>query len=168
MMSKLSPQATDYLFDSPIECGLRLLYLLCNAAPKGSDLQRLVVYDYLLAHSSDVNGPPSLHPASPFRSGELLVRRDILDNGLRLLLRKGLIEQFYSPDGITFIPKETGKAFIRYLRSDYAQSCSRIATWIGSTFANQNGDQLQVFADQNLGRWGVEFANEAIFAGDIE
>ena len=69
----------DRLFNTPIESGLRMLILLADAAPTGCDLQRLAIYDYLLVHSDDVTGgPPSLHPPSPFRSGELLVRGELL------------------------------------------------------------------------------------------
>jgi hypothetical protein len=162
------PPLGSQLYDSPVECALRLLYLLCESAPDGCDLQRLVIYDYMLVHSSDVGGPPSLHPASPFRSGELLVRRGTLSAGLRLLQRKGLVEQTFGLDGIRFRRKESAVAFLRYLESAYARNCAEIARWIGSTFSDQSAEQLQTFADQNLGRWGAEFSYEALFAGDWE
>ena len=63
------------LFNSPLECGLRAVVLLVECSPQELDIQRLVNYDYLLVHSGDINGPPSLHPDSPLRSGELLVKR---------------------------------------------------------------------------------------------
>lgn len=162
------PPQRSWLYDSPVECGLRLLYLLCEAAPQGCDLQRLVIYDYMLAHSSDVGGPPSLHPASPFRSGELLVRRGTLSAGLRLLQRKGLIEKTFSIDGIRFRRKDAAVAFLGYLESAYARTCAEVSRWIGNTFSSQSAEQLQAFADQNLGRWGAEFSYEALFAGDWE
>jgi hypothetical protein len=64
-------------FNSPLECGLRLLFVLVAANRTRSDLQRLISYDYLLIHSGDIaNGPHSLHPPVPFRGTELLVKRD--------------------------------------------------------------------------------------------
>lgn len=50
-------------FNTPIESGLRLLFVLDEAKGEVFDLQRLVSYDYLLVHSGDVEGGPvSLHP----------------------------------------------------------------------------------------------------------
>jgi len=74
-MNEQIHQTPDHLFNTPIESGLRTLILLAVAAPEGCDLARLVIYDYLLVHSSDVDGgPESIHPPSLFRSGEFLVR----------------------------------------------------------------------------------------------
>ena len=49
------------LFNSALEYGFRVLFLLDAANPKPADLHRLISYDYLLVHSADVEGgPPSL------------------------------------------------------------------------------------------------------------
>jgi len=62
------------LFNTPLECGFRMLFLLHAAGPKARDLQRLISCDYLLVHSGDASGgPTSLHPAVPFRGSEWLV-----------------------------------------------------------------------------------------------
>ena len=66
-------------FNSAIECGLRSLIILEHAFPLEYDLQRLVFYDYLLVHSQDAGGPNSIHPATPHRSGEVLVKRKMLE-----------------------------------------------------------------------------------------
>lgn len=72
-------------FNSPVESGLRACVLLYSLFPIASSLQRLVVLDYMLIHSDDVpDGPPGLHPKTPYRSGELLVRRDTLHRGIIL------------------------------------------------------------------------------------
>ena len=74
-------------FNSPIETGVRALILLSEAYPQGFDLQRILEYDYMMVHTGDFeNGPPSIHPALPLRSGELLVRRSVahLSRGKRL------------------------------------------------------------------------------------
>ena len=58
-----SPDAWRFIFNTPLECGLRCAALLLAAYPAPCDLQRLVQYEYLLVHSGDVpQGPPSLHP----------------------------------------------------------------------------------------------------------
>ena len=67
--------------------------LLVEAFPIECDLQRLIQYDYLLVHSSDVpDGPPSIHPANPYRSSELHVRRQMIEKGIAMMLSKSIIE----------------------------------------------------------------------------
>ncbi len=65
----------ESLFNTPQETALRIGAVLCALAPEPVDPQRLIFLDYLLVHSEDAHGPPSLHPASPMRTGEILVRR---------------------------------------------------------------------------------------------
>jgi len=61
------------LFNTPLECGLRMLFVLSACSPTKLDLQRLITYDYLIVHSGDVaDSPDSLHPAVPFRGTEWL------------------------------------------------------------------------------------------------
>ena len=95
------------LFNSPMESGLRSLTLLVAGFPVHCDLERLVIYDYLLVHSGDVDGgPKSIHPATPHRSGEILVRRPIVESGLKKMIAKGLVEAKYSKSGITYAATE--------------------------------------------------------------
>ncbi len=78
-------------FNGPIEIGLRAVVVLCEAYLQAMSLQRLVIFDYLMVHSDDLpNGPPGLHPKTPRRSGELLVRRQVLQDGLLLFQSRGL------------------------------------------------------------------------------
>lgn len=56
-----------------------------------------MAYDYLLVHSADVpDGPPSIHPAVPYRGGELLVKRDAIRSGLDLMVSPELIAPLQS------------------------------------------------------------------------
>jgi len=80
-------------FNGPIEIGLRAISILNDAYPSGYSLQRLIIFDYLSVHSDDISGGPTgLHPKTPHRSGELLVRRDVLQKGLLLYMGRGLAE----------------------------------------------------------------------------
>src|SRR6187399_225235 len=92
----------ESVLNSPLEVALRTLITL-SKLQNGADLQRLAIYDYLLLHSGDIeNGPASLHPATPIRTSELLVRRGLIDRGLALLECRGLIQRNYRDDGIAF------------------------------------------------------------------
>lgn len=166
----MTPSAVSaHLFNTPIESGLRSLFVLEAVRPNGCDLQRLVIYDYLLVHSDDVpSGPPALHPATPLRSGELLVRRTLVEQGLRLLIHKGLVTKNYSVTGISFAATKSTKAFLEYFKSDYAARCAEISWWIAERFQPMNDDKLREFIHENLGRWGAEFTRESVLWEEME
>lgn len=146
------------LFNSPLECGLRLLFVLNALRPGRCDLQRLVNYDYLLLHSADVEGgPPSLHPASPFRGGEWLVRRDAIADGLGLMHARELLEKSYDRSGISYAGTEMTNAFLGLLRNDYARNLADRSSWLAERFGAMSDEALSNFMRVNVGRWGAEF-----------
>jgi hypothetical protein len=162
-------------FNGAVECGLRAMVLLA-AAKTGCDLRRLVIYDYLLVHSGDVPGeviaalagrapPDSLHPATPHRSGELLVRRATLAAGLQLLMRKGLAAPKYGADGITYVATGLTTPFLGVLESDYIHSLRQRGEWVVGVFSRMTDDELSGFASQHLRDWGGEFVNESLLRG---
>jgi hypothetical protein len=67
---------TASALNGAVEVGLRTLTVLASIHPSLADMNELVAYDYLLIHSGDTpDGPPSLHPPSPLRAGEVAVTR---------------------------------------------------------------------------------------------
>lgn len=145
-------------FNTPIESGMRLLFALEEAKGEAFDLQRLVSYDYLLVHSGDVeDGPASLHPAVPFRGGELLVKRELVRVGLDTMFAKELLEKSFEPTGICYRATALTGAFLKLLVSDYASSLRARATWVVSRFAAYTDDMLESYMNENVGRWGAEF-----------
>ena len=84
-------------FNSPLETGVRALVLLAESYPAQMDLQRILEFDYILVHTGDVDGPPSVHPALPLRSGELLARRQLIERGLVLMMSRGLVGRYATP-----------------------------------------------------------------------
>lgn len=150
-------------FNSAVESGLRALVLLTASSPRDCDLRRLVVYDYLLVHSDDVTGgPSSLHPRTPHRSGELLVRRKMLQEGLLLMISRELVATDYSDEGITFRATELTPGFLGYLRSDYARDLQNRARWVVGTFGSYTDESLTDYAMSHLSEWGGEFVNESL------
>lgn len=149
-------------FNSAIECGLRSLVLLEHAFPLEYDLQRLVFYDYLLVHSGDAGGPKSIHPATPHRSGEVLVKRQILKQGLLLMISRKLITQKYDCSGIVFSASDTATPFIDNLQSRYVGLLKERADWVIRIFDDYDDKKLEQFFYNNLDRWGGEFEKEAL------
>jgi len=159
--------ATDYRvnsrpFNSPLETGLRALFVLNAVAPEKSDLQRLIFYDYLVVHSADPEGPPSLHAAVPHRSGEWLVRRELLALGLDLMFSKELLVKSYEPAGVFYSASELTAPFLQHLQSAYSMRLSQLAQWVGKQFQTYTDAQLSSYMNEHLGRWGAEFNRESI------
>lgn len=153
---KVLPEATP--FNSPLESGLRALCLLYEGYPKAFDSQRLVFFDYLVVHSGDVeDGPDSLHPATPFRSNEWMVRRQLVDQGLKLLIERGLAKPSLTEDGILFSATDFAGAFIACLTQEYTERLKARARWVLSTFAETDEAELVSYFDKHLDRWGAEF-----------
>lgn len=111
----------ENLLNTPIECGIKSLIVLDAVRPRKCDLNSLVTFDYLLVHSGDVHdGPDSLHAESPFRSGEILVRREFIQRGLDLVVAKGLVLRHFSSDGVIYEAAAFSGEFLRHLESNYA------------------------------------------------
>lgn len=154
------------VFNSSLEMGLRSLFLLAEVYPKGCDLQRLVYYDYLLVHSGDApQGPKSIHPQIPHRSTEILVKRDLVKNGLTLMNSKQLISAKFEKAGIVYYGTELTKPFLSYQKSDYANSLRDTAKWVVETFHGYSDKKLSQYISNNLDVWGGEFSRESLFRG---
>src|SRR5580693_8807281 len=106
-------------FNSPIETGMRALILLAQSYPSQLDLQRLLEYDYIMVHTGDVDGPPSIHPALPLRSGELLVRRQLIERGLMLMISRGLVSRHPTPNGFMYQAEDDAGPFLDALTAEY-------------------------------------------------
>ena len=145
-------------FNTPLECGLRMLFILNETRSVEMDLHRLVAYDYLIVHSGDVaGGPLSLHPAVPHRGTELLVKRSVIQSGLNHMLSKELIRIVFATKGFLYEATELTSPFIKLMKSPYAESLRVRASWITGQFGNYTDQELEVFISENLGRWGAEF-----------
>jgi hypothetical protein len=165
-MSEQSPTSNPwaYVFNTPLECGLRSAALLLAAYPAICDLQRLVQYDYLLVHSGDVeDGPKSIHPATPQRSGELLVRRSLIEQGLDFMVRKVVVEKTFTGHGIGYKAGEYAFVFLDTLTTDYAKLLRERAEWVVGKFQSMDDIELGEYMRERWSKWGAEFVNESLF-----
>ena len=152
-------------FNSPLEAGLRALSVLVAAHPDAYDLQRLLVFDYFVVHSADLHGGPvSLHPATPHRSGEILVRRQLVEQGLLLYMSRGLIERRMEPEGFRFVATEEAAPFLDSLTAPYCAMLRSRADWVVGSFGPLDAREIDNLVNENLGRWGAEFEFEAMLA----
>lgn len=150
-------------FNGPVEIGLRALALLNEAFPACYSMQRLVVFDYLVVHSDDMpGGPTGLHPKTPYRGGEMLVRRVVLERGLLLYQSRSLVEQRYTVSGLMYAATERSASFLDALSSDYLKILRERAAWLVLTFGEMSDAQLMQIATKRIGEWGAEFTMESV------
>lgn len=143
-------------FNSPLETGVRSLAILTASFPMAMDLQRLVEMDYLVVHSEDANGPSSLHAPLPLRAGELLVRRGLIESGLKLMISRGLLRRMASHDGFSFIATDAASPFISSLSSVYSKRLLSRAKWAYNEYGNTPTDEIRNITHRFL-EWSSEF-----------
>ncbi len=144
-------------FNSALETGVRTLAVLVSSYPNTHDLGRLVQYDYLTVHSADAGGPPSLHPPLPLRSGELLVRRRLIEAGLRLMMSRSLIRRELHIEGFYYAAEDAAGAFLDSLRSPYIAQLRDRADWVASAFDDLGLDELNAVTKHLFDAWTTEF-----------
>lgn len=150
-------------FNGPVELGLRALCILTAAYPASYALQHLVVFDYLLVHSDDMpDGPTGLHPKTPHRGGEILVRRGVLQDGLALYESRGLIDRAYQDGGIFFTATDTSAGFLDALSTEYLKGLRVRADWVVDSFGLLDDAELDAMVRERIGAWGAEFTMESV------
>lgn len=153
-------------FNSFIEVGLRCLALLSAGYPHQYDINRIVYYDYFLVHSGDLNGPDSLHPNTPHRSGELLIRRPLLESALKIMSSRELVNIEYSDSGITYLASENTSPFLDNLQASYTKRMVDRAMWVVENFDEIPIEEIRIKTNKNLHTWGGEFLSESIVRGE--
>ena len=144
-------------FNSPIETGMRALILLARSYPSQLDLQRLLEYDYIMVHTGDVDGPPSIHPALPLRSGELLVRRQLIERGLMLMISRGLVTRHATPNGFLYRAEDDAGPFLDALDAEYLTELKDRATWVVARFNQTNDQEIRFMLTRVYDQWSREF-----------
>lgn len=144
-------------FNSPLETGMRTLTVLAASYPRMHDLGRLVQYDYLVVHSADADGPPSLHPPLPLRSGELLVRRGLVERGVQLLMGRGLAKRILTNEGVHYQAEEAAGAFLDNLQAPYSRDLQARADWVAETFDELTDHELDGVVNGLFSKWTAEF-----------
>ena len=144
-------------FNSPLETGVRALSILEAAHPQACDLHRLVELDYLVVHSGDAGGPASLHAALPMRAGELLVRREIIEKGLLLMVSRGLVDRVAGTSGISYMAGESAGPYMASLTAPYSVELRARAVWAVEAFGHLGTDAIRAITSRFFDRWTSEF-----------
>jgi hypothetical protein len=154
-------QSRVELFNGPLETGIRAVVILNAAHPRMFDLLHLTWFDHLVVHTGDVGGPTSLHPDLPHRSGELLVRRRIIENGLDHMRRLGLVELVANSQGIFYQATDEAYVLVEYMKSHYAEALKSRAQWLAENVCPLSEQELKQMITTKIGRWRAEFGTSA-------
>lgn len=160
------PKAT-ILFNSRLETGTRAIVILEAAYPRALDLARITWFDHLVVHTEDIGGPESLHPALPARTGELLVRRRLVEESLRLMRRLHLVEAVADEKGIMYRASDNTSATVSLMRTKYARDLRDRARWLVSELADLDDVDMTQRISVSIGRWDAEFQGEAGSPGNL-
>lgn len=155
-MSEVGRRPTP-LFNTPMETGVRATVVLDAAFPRAFDLACVTWLDHLVVHTADIGGPPSLHPDIPQRTGELLVRRRLIEDGLNMMRRLHLIAAKVSERGIVYQACEDATAFSDSLRTQYGRALKQRAEWLAGYLTNKTDQQIETLINERIGLWAVEF-----------
>lgn len=145
------------LFNSPLETGIRALVVLNAAHPMVFDISQLTWFDHLVVHTGDIGGPNSLHPDLPHRSGELLVRRPMIEQSLTLMRRLHLIDVVVGDEGILYQASDDAYPFVELMRSPYARALKERAKWLAENVCTMGAVRLEELVAERIGRWNLEF-----------
>ena len=146
------------VFNSPLEVGIRILVVLNAFRETANDLDKLVYMDYFLIHSGDLkDGPESIHPPSPFRVGELAVKRDILKKSLQILHKKSLVDVIFDKKGIFYKSSESGTELVDGLVSTYCDKLKDRAFWLASKFKDSPESDFRQYISDNTENLNFEF-----------
>lgn len=151
------------LFNTPLEIGLRMLYVLNAFKSIELDVNTLVIFDYFLLNSNDFpQGPKSIHPSIPHRSTQMIIKPPILKEGLNLMISKELIDISFTDDGIKYKANELTGKFIDLMDNSYSKQLLEISIWIKNQFGNYDFRKLDLFVKNNIPNWGSEFIYESL------
>lgn len=153
-------------FNSALETGVRSLVLLDALYPAKLSLDRLVDFDYLVVHTGDAGGPESLHVPLPLRTGEILVRRGLIETGLRLMQSRKLVTRSVSPTGIYFEASDEAGPYLSALTSDYIRSLTERANWLADKLGGATDEQLSNVTRGLFSQWTTQFQPFELTSGD--
>jgi hypothetical protein len=156
-------------FNSKLETGIRALVVLEAFYPRRCDLIEMTWFDHLVVHTGDLDGkdvPESLHPDLPNRAGELLVRRQLVEQSLRIMQQMHLIDVFESEAGIEFCAGEEAPSYLDLLQAPYSQALKQRAEWMADRFTSLTNVEMRSLIEGRIGRWTAEFGTAETLTGN--
>ncbi|WP_369010109.1 ABC-three component system middle component 2 [Micromonospora sp. D75] len=147
------PMSITPPLNSPLEVGLRVVFVLSSAFPRAFDLDALIQLDHALLHTGQNDGPDSIHPELPGAIGELAVKRDLIKSGIDAMMRAGLIVARPTNAGFAFLASENAAPFVSVLGSTYAENLRARANWVIDQLPEPNEASEEPQLRALISRW---------------
>lgn len=145
------------VLNTAFESGIRSLVLLTHFFPQRLTLRQIVIFDFLVVHTADIDGPDSIHPSEDFRGAELLVRRQLVETGLALMQVRRLITRIAKREGFLYGAGDEAGTFVDNLKSEYSHSLKQRATWLSTNFGAASEKMLDEIVRSRIDTWTPEF-----------
>jgi len=152
----MEPVVEANLFNSDLEAGVRAVAILTAFFPQGLELRQMSLYDYFMVHTGDIGGPSSLHPKISSRTGEFFIRRRIVENGLSMMIKAGLVEENYESTGVVYSVTEISSAMAGLANASYNRRLFSCAEWLASQRRASVGDEFENSLSKRIDRWGLD------------
>lgn len=160
MGSLMDRGSAHHPFNSMLETGIRAVILLEAFYPRRCDLIEMTWLDHLVVHTGDLEGihaPESLHPDQPNRTGELLVRRQLVERSLRMMQQVHLVDVLETEAGIEFFASEEATSYLELLQAPYSKGLKERAKWLADLFVEMETADIREVIESQIGRWIAEF-----------
>lgn len=151
------PRRRPRIFNTPFETGLRSVVILTACYPEMLGLNRLVVFDHLVVHTEDIDGPASMHPKDRSRAAEILVRRGLVESGVALMQTRGLVSRAVTPAGFRYKAGEEAGSFLDLLSSTYVKALKQRAAWLITNIHPMSDEALSQLVQSRMSVWEPEF-----------
>ena len=155
------------VYNSNFEIAIRILVILLNLPLKRSSIYKLMVLDHISLNTYDVGGPASLHAPIPNRGVQVYSRKEILNESIKLLISKDLIGLIPSENGLLYEIKKNGINYLSYFESKYFNQLKDKVEWTTEKFGNSTDENLKIYINENLSKWGEEFMTDGNLANQV-
>lgn len=132
-------------FNTRVEIGLRMMFLLNNLKPSKLDLDKLNYFDYLLLYLNDETLQiDSLHPEYPMMMIELFSKEELIKKALLYMGSKALISIECEENGIVYFANANTNWFLNGLpNNEYSQLLIERIDIIKKKFGDYSTEELK-------------------------
>ena len=93
----------------------------------------------------------------PLRSGELLVRRGLIESGLRLMMSRSLVRRELHVQGFLYGAEDSAAPFLDNMNSPYIVALRNRADWVAATLDEVSANELDAIVKRLVEAWTIEF-----------
>ncbi|HDG1729072.1 TPA: hypothetical protein PFE80_001834 [Vibrio cholerae] len=144
------------VFNTPMEIGMRMVYLLLELYPRKYDVFYLTYLDYAISYSGDLHGPSSLHTPVSKRGGAFLNNSDIVRQSLNKMSQFDFVEISTTDDGIYYSAGENARAVVSSIKTEYSFLLQERCNWVASFVKDKSYEDVRLLFETEGRFWGYE------------